>query len=118
MAIRSTIISLPDVYGVYGFGSFFRSEIFNDVDLLIVLSDSCDDLLKAFYSVRHALEQLSSQLSLKFDLTFLTQRECLERPLREMDLLVPILERALTVEAEPSNNALHLSVASASAGER
>jgi hypothetical protein len=75
---------------VYGFGSFFRDDVFNDVDLLFVLTPQTHALLPAFYRIRNALDGVSSELNIKIDLTVLTSSEFMERPLREMDSLVTL----------------------------
>jgi predicted nucleotidyltransferase len=81
---------MNDIDAVYGFGSFFRSTQYQDVDLLIVASPNCNNTLLVYYILRARLLELGEQLAVHFDITFLTYREYMERPLREMNVLVPL----------------------------
>lgn len=82
-------IKEPDLLSVYGFGSFFRSVDAADCDLLlVVVKDDClnlgslhADLSKQFYA-------LGNDLSIELDLTILTKREHIKKPLREHHKLV------------------------------
>ncbi len=90
MEIRSTITADDAIAAIYGFGSFFRGEEYNDVDLLVVASAGCRDLLALYYTVRSRLMILGKALGFSPHLTFLTAREFEERPLREMNRLVKL----------------------------
>lgn len=85
-AIRLAIADLPDVYAVYGFGSYFRAKQHNDIDLLAVACSGCPDSLALFYEVRRRLEVIEGPI----DLTLLTYTEFLRKPLREHDSLTEI----------------------------
>jgi predicted nucleotidyltransferase len=89
MAIRSAIVDLPDVHAVYGFGSYFRNEPHNDIDLLVVACPGCPDTLALFYEVRRRLYAVEGPI----DLTFLTYGEFLKQPLIEHDSLTEIYMR-------------------------
>src|ERR1051325_6867186 len=52
MAIRSTVTAQLDIWAVFGFGSFYRGQPFNDIDLLVVASPCCSTYLEAYYEVR------------------------------------------------------------------
>jgi predicted nucleotidyltransferase len=89
-AILSTIINQDEVRSVFGFGSYFRGEPSTDVDILVVLMGNHQQILAAYYEIKGRLEALGTRLSVTFDITALTCKEFLERPLLEMDHLVPI----------------------------
>ncbi|GAB5471475.1 MAG: hypothetical protein Kilf2KO_45050 [Rhodospirillales bacterium] len=87
--IQFIIQELPDIKEVYGFGSFFRSQYFNDIDLLFVLS--CDDrsLLAVSKEVRFLISDASTKLGFTLHPLILTEREFGEAPLRDMHELMP-----------------------------
>jgi len=89
-AVRTIFTSRHDVHAVFGFGSYFRGELYCDVDILVVFEPQCDPLLPRYYELRGDLEALGERLGVLFDLTVLTEREFAERPLRDMDSLVEI----------------------------
>lgn len=87
--IQSITAELHDIYGVYGFGSFFRSAArYNDLDILIVASPVCEDTLSLFYLAKERLQEIDK--SIDIDITLLTYSEFLTQPLLEMDSLTEI----------------------------
>jgi|SRR5579871_2971512 len=88
--IRSTTTKWPDVRAAFGFGSFFRDEPFNDIDVLLVLQQGCQSRLTTFYELKAAFDNFDKKYGVHFDITVLTEREFSERPLRDMDSLIPI----------------------------
>lgn len=90
--IRSRLQDRSNLFGVFGFGSFFRSKNFNDVDLLVVVHDICESPLKEFYDVKEILDEIGSKLGLQIDITYLSYTEYARKPLRESNYLVPIVK--------------------------
>ena len=88
MELQSITIELHDIYGAYGFGSFFRGEQYNDIDILIVASPECRDSLSLFYLVKDQLQKTDKNLDI--DLTLLTYSEFLTKPLFECNSLTEI----------------------------
>lgn len=88
--IQSIHIKNPNLISVYGFGSYFRSEIANDCDLLLVVDDNAENLGRLHAELCHTFSELGSKLSIIFDLTVLTEREHKTSPLREHDRLIEI----------------------------
>jgi predicted nucleotidyltransferase len=86
--IQSITAELHDIYGVYGFGSFFRGDQYNDIDILIVASPVCRDTLSLFYLAKERLQKADK--SLDIDITLLTYTEFLAKPLLEIDSLTEI----------------------------
>lgn len=78
---------------VYGFGSFFRSAVANDCDILLVVNSNCEDLGLLHADLYGVFMLLSEKLSVVFDLTILTEREHQRKPLREHDVLVSLSAR-------------------------
>lgn len=79
--IPTTLREVDELVAVFGFGSFFRGETFDDVDLAIVFSNESVDLVAAYYEVRHLLRTLERNYKVKFDVTPLTVAEFSEKPL-------------------------------------
>ncbi|WP_153115032.1 hypothetical protein [Rhodocyclus tenuis] len=94
--IRFTALEVSEIKAIYGFGSFFRSQHYNDIDILVVASPLCEDCLSTYYEFRSKIASLGLQLGVVFDITFLTAQEFDERPLLEMDKLVEIFRRAFS----------------------
>lgn len=93
-AIQLHLQGKPEIFGVFGFGSFFRCDFFNDLDLLVVVEDHCDHPLKVFYDVKNILDGIGLKHSIPVDITYLSYSEYSRKPLRESDNLVPIIEKA------------------------
>lgn len=91
-AIRSRLQDKTEIYGVFGFGSFFRCDKFNDVDVLVVVDDYCNYPLKVFYDVKSILDEIGSKYGIPIDITYLSYTEYSCKPLRESEKLVPISE--------------------------
>ena len=92
-AIQTTSVKIEAILSVWGFGSFFRSKSFKDIDLLVVTDSSDDDLLQTSKAIRIAFRDVECELRVPLDITILTEREYDERPLREMDQLRRLYSR-------------------------
>ncbi len=79
-----------NLLGVYGFGSFFRSDNPKDCDLLLVVKDDSPDLGKLHADLSKVFFELGEKLAIDFDLTVLTEREHKAAPLREHNRLMTI----------------------------
>ncbi|WP_281841546.1 hypothetical protein [Sinisalibacter aestuarii] len=82
--IRSILQKRPEIQEVYGFGSFFRNQSFNDIDLLFVLRGDNVSLLVASKEIRSLIFDTSRKLGITLDPLILTERELEESPLRDM----------------------------------
>lgn len=91
MEIQSYLKEHRNLFGVFGFGSFFRDSHFNDIDLLVVVNDRAKQPLDDFYKVKACLDSLSSKLGIPIDITFLNYTEYSRKPLLESNRLVPIV---------------------------
>ncbi len=98
--IRSRLQNRLEIFGIFGFGSFFRCDNFNDVDVLVVVNDDCEYPLKFFYDVKNVLDEIGLIFGVPIDITYLSYTEYSRKPLRESDSLVPISNEKL-------NKALH-----------
>lgn len=88
--IGSILTNFECIEGVWGFGSFFRSVIYNDIDLLVVVNCERGALLATSRTLRFAFDEMAAEIGVPLDLLVLTSREFQERPLREMNELVPL----------------------------
>jgi predicted nucleotidyltransferase len=82
------LVGIGEVEAVFGFGSFFRGEPFNDVDLALVFTENCDNALTAFERVLSRLRASEDRLGVHLHITPFTAKEFRERPLLEHDRLV------------------------------
>ena len=83
-AIQTITSAESKLEGVFGFGSFFRGELFNDVDLLAVAAKGRADTLATYYELVAAIEPVIVRLGCPLHLTLLTSDEFATRPLRHM----------------------------------
>ena len=88
--IQNISSGVDGLVAVFGFGSFFRGQKYKDIDLVLVLSEDCKNGLLTYYRMKAALDGISKEIGIVFDLTPFTQREFLNRPLRESDQLIPL----------------------------
>ena len=86
--IQRISIEVDSIEAVYGFGSFFRSIAYNDIDILLVFGKQCQDCLDVYYKFKSSIDLLSSKIGIKFDLTPLTQSEFISHPLIENNSLI------------------------------
>lgn len=94
--LQSIAAPLTGVLALYGFGSFFRSEIFSDIDLVLVFTADCRNTLAVFENFLERLRPLSDAVGTRFDVTPLTLAEFDRKPLRESESLIPIFHRGTT----------------------
>jgi predicted nucleotidyltransferase len=76
---------------VHGFGSFFRNEPHQDVDILAIIDDEESNSLKIYYDLRETLSSTIEGRAL--DLLMLTLTEFKTKPLKSMNELTPIWTR-------------------------
>lgn len=88
--IRCIQREVPEVLDVYGFGSFFRGETFNDIDVLFVLRCEFGRILPASKRLRWMVVNLSAEFGQTFHSLVLTEREFEARPLRDMHEIIRI----------------------------
>lgn len=88
--IRCTLEDCNRIHGIWGFGSFFRQEKFGDIDVLVVVSSSREQLLSDSKTIRANLLAIERRINIPIDPLILTATEFQSRPLRNMDQLVRI----------------------------
>jgi predicted nucleotidyltransferase len=98
--IRQKAQKLEGVTAIYGMGSYFRGEPFNDVDLVVVVRRSLD-LATLGARIRTALLPLSDIVGRRIDITIFTESEFAAEPLRDMASLVPIVTAARPASPNP-----------------
>jgi predicted nucleotidyltransferase len=90
MEILSISISQPSIIAIYGFGSSFRSDSYQDVDLLAILeNESCKDPL-IHKTINVEIKKALRFIDRPIDVTVLTEKEATRKPLRESDSFIPI----------------------------
>lgn len=85
-----SIITNDKIKCVYGFGSFFRNEPFNDIDLLFVVSASDSQLAELHRTLCVLLIEIENVVGICIDFTVLTEKEFSSRPLRDHTKLVSL----------------------------
>jgi len=91
--LAQSLTGIQQIDAVFGFGSYFRGEPFNDIDLALVFKEDCENVLETYELVLSRLKEATDRLGVRLHVTPFTAREFQERPLREHALLVPLLPR-------------------------
>jgi len=91
--IRLKLQGRECLFGVFGFGSFFRADIFNDIDLLVVTKDECKNPLDEFYLIKEKLNEISLRYDIPIDITYLSYTEYSRKSLLESDSLITIISK-------------------------
>lgn len=81
---------LPDNTSVFGFGSYFRKEVFSDIDLLFVVTVETSKLLQVKNMIEACCLQIQKDWGVPIDPLVITSREYREQPLRDFDQLVSL----------------------------
>ncbi len=84
----ASIITEVEIDAIYGFGSFFRSDVFSDIDIVIVCNSKIEKLADTHRKIGGLLGFISSKIGIPIDFTLLTHREFDSRLLREHDALI------------------------------
>lgn len=74
-------------FTIYGFGSFFRDELYNDIDLLFVFLGDKKELNTASMKMRNLCSLMATCTQKCIDPLLLSIEEFDEEPLRDMDQL-------------------------------
>ena len=88
-----SLTGISQIDAVFGFGSYFRGEPFNDIDLALVFKEGCENTLETYELVLSRLKESNARLGVRLHVTPFTAKEFRERPLREHALLVPLLPK-------------------------
>lgn len=91
--ISTALLTENNIVEVYGFGSFFRSNTFNDIDIAIVTNSTKDNLLETYYSTEKIMEKVSLNIGIKIDFLLFTKEEFEQKPLLESDRMTTILRK-------------------------
>lgn len=89
--IRLRLQDRSDLFSVFGFGSFFRSASYNDIDILVVVNDNCNLPLQEFYIVKNILSKIEIEYNVLIDITYLSYTEYARKHLLESDSLIDII---------------------------
>ncbi len=91
--IRNIAIKLHEIRSAHGFGSAFRSNQYNDIDLLVVFEKNSSEAFDEYIAFLKIVDCLKKKLGVKVDVTALTAGEAARNPLNESDHLVPLYEK-------------------------
>lgn len=89
-AIQTITLVESRLSSVYGFGSAFRGEEFQDIDILAVLGKKNGSMIETYYALREVLVSATRMYGAPMHLTVLTEPEFESRPLKCMKELVPL----------------------------
>ena len=87
--ILGTLVTDNDI-SVFGFGSFFRSGPYKDIDLLFVFSGPNKNLLATSKTMREICRVIQCKTGEVVHPIIVTDQEFKDNPLRDMDELVRI----------------------------
>lgn len=90
--LKKSLHKQYNIVGIYGFGSFFRSNTFTDIDIAIVTNSSEADLLHTHRSVAKIIEGISQEVGSKINFLLFTKEEFDQKPLLESDSMVLIFQ--------------------------
>lgn len=96
IAIKSGA-SNRSVIAIWGFGSYFRTGPFLDVDLLVCLSSVNSKIIIDAIEVKRVLETRFSKIGLLADILVFRPKEVKEKPLREMSKLIPLYSKGCAI---------------------
>jgi len=91
--IQQKASTLSKIHLLYGMGSFFRDECFNDIDLVAIVDCSKGELLNEATAIRTAFYNVGQLFGVHIDLTILTPSEFSDAPLRDMETLFKLYGR-------------------------
>jgi predicted nucleotidyltransferase len=89
-AIQSLPINELEIEEIYGFGSFFKGELFNDIDLVVIVHSEVSRSINRYYKIKAALDRISREFNAPIHATFLTRGEFVDAPLRDKGQLILI----------------------------
>src|ERR1700741_3774335 len=89
--LTQSLSGITQIEAVFGFGSYFRGEPFNDIDLVLVFKEGSENTLETYELVLSRLKEVTARLGVRLHVTPFTANEFQQRPLREHALLVPLL---------------------------
>ena len=90
--LAALFAGLEGIQAAYGFGSFFRSGTYADIDIVVVFGPTCLEPLPVFNVLLTLTDKLSETIGVRIDITPLTDREFNQKPLLESDSLIPIYQ--------------------------
>ena len=93
------LAGISEVEAVFGFGSFFRGEAFEDVDLAVVFREDCDAPLAVFERVLERLRIVDERLGVHLHVTPFTAKEFKSGPLREHARLVALFPIVRSIQS-------------------
>jgi predicted nucleotidyltransferase len=83
-------LSNDDIISIFGFGSFFRNEEYNDIDIIAVTSSPVDKLLDVHRKCCADLGRVQQMFGIKVDFTLLTEGEFKDAPLLDHHKLIEL----------------------------
>jgi predicted nucleotidyltransferase len=86
--LAHSLKGISEVEAVFGFGSYFRDEPFDDVDLAVVFTDACENSLAVYELLVSRLRAADIRLGVHFHVTPFTGKEFKQKPLREHNTLI------------------------------
>ena len=90
MEINLALSKLP-IESVYGFGSFFRGQPHNDIDIIAVTNQPIEGLTSLHRDCCLILGDISKRHKEVFDFTLFTTEEFQDAPLRDRQQLIKLL---------------------------
>lgn len=91
--VRKVGIRNRSIISIWGFGSYFRSGPFRDLDLLICMRHSKVDNVATSAAIKKTVKDSFARFSVPVDVLVLTPSEVLERPLVDMHTLNLLFKR-------------------------
>ena len=76
-------LELDSIIDVFGFGSFFRKESYNDIDVLIVVRNDVDSLL-VLYKLEDIFYEFEKRHNVKMHFSVFSEKEMESKPIKNI----------------------------------
>lgn len=90
--IKYYVRIMPDIIGVYGFGSFFRSKTAHDIDLVILVRPTTKSLQSLHREIHLLFMRIAQKIQFPIDVLILTNEELKNAPLDEKNNLITLYQ--------------------------
>ena len=89
--IQATFSVLPEISRAFGFGSYFRGEKYNDIDLLFLTESKIEELVPILRKLANLADRIEKKTGSVIHFTLLTEAEFHGHPVNDSPELTEII---------------------------